>query len=191
MLTLPTTTIQIDIEVYRAIETHRTSFDQTPNDILRELVDIGSPVDIQTDEAGESPAQAQGEPIHRIVRNRRTGVYGFDLMGKHFEEMSLREAYKRCLMELATMDGQFLEKLAERRTRARRIVARDPRDLYLRTPKLAEKFADRLIGPWWFDVNLSQEQVENRVEIACDVAGLQFGEDLKLEFPEPIEVGAP
>lgn len=184
MLTPPTTTIQIDIEVYRAIETHRTTFDQTPNDILKDLLDIGAP---EAPTGRATAPEPGGELIRRVVRNRRTGIYSFDLMGEHFEETSLREAYKRCLLELAKLDERFLEKLAERRTRSRRIVARVPRDLYLRTPGLAEKFADRLTGPWWFDVNLSQPQVEARIAIACDVAGLSYGGDLKLEFPEPVE----
>jgi hypothetical protein len=184
MVTLPTTNIAIDLEVHRAIEACRASFDQAPNDILREVFDlpknIATPQKIDGGESGESSAPL----TRRIVRTRRTGTYGFTLLGAKFQDESLQASYKRCLLEFSKRDSRFLDRLSDKRTRSRRLVARDPQSLFLKTPTLAKKFAAPLTGPWWFDVNLSQPQVETRIEMACEVAGLQFGGDLTLDFPE-------
>ena len=89
-----------------------------------------------------------------------------------------------CLRKLASLDPHFLVRLAEIQTRARRIVAQNPSDLYLRKPELAEKFAARLTGQWWVDTNLSRQQCESRLQTACKVARLNFGSDLVLDLPE-------
>lgn len=34
-------TIEIDFDIHKAIETHRTSFEETPNDVLRRILQLG------------------------------------------------------------------------------------------------------------------------------------------------------
>ena len=165
-----TTTIDIDIEVYRAIETRRKSFGQSPNDILRETFGLSASV---------QPAQTPAP----LRPTRRTGAFVFVLQGERFAAGSLKEAYIDCLRELSVRDPEFLDRLSHRRTRTRRVVARHGGDLYLRSPQLAGKFAVPLVDGWWVDTNLSRVKCEQRLRIACDVAGLVFGEDLTLEFP--------
>ena len=165
-----TTEIVIDIDVHQAIECRRTSFDQTPNDILREILAI----------PGSKPETLQPLPVSR----RRTGRFAFILHGEQVEEQSLKAAYLRCLQMLADLDASFLERLSTERTRARRLVAREPKDLYLNSPRLAEKFAVRLADVWWVDTNLSRQQVEKNLQIACGVADIGFGADLRLLFPD-------
>lgn len=164
---MDTTTIKIDIDVYRAIEARRTTFSQSHNAILREIFTLP-------------------ETLQRVSDppKRRTGTYGFIMLGERVEEGSLKAAYLACLLKMAELDPQFLERLSEKTTKARRIVAREPRELYLRKPELSEKYASRLTGHWWVDTNLSQQQCELRIKIACEVAGLQFGNDLELIFPK-------
>ena len=166
-----TTTIAIDIDVHRAIEARRTDFGQSHNEILREVFGITNG---QPEPAG-SPAP--------IPRTRRTGEYAFSLHGKRVEARSLKDAYLGCLRALAELKPGFLEKLGTRSTRARRIVAREPKDLFLKKPELAAKFATQLCGDWWADTNLSRQQCEHRLRLACDVAQITFGQDLVMEFP--------
>ena len=171
---LVTKTIEIDIEVHRAIESRRQSFAQSENDILREVFGI-------LPEPRQPPS-----PPKRPRRHRRgiSGRYAFVLLGERVEEDGLKAAYMSCLRKLATRDPQLLERLSEKATKARRIVARRPEDLYLKTPKLAEKHAEQLLAQWWVDTNLSQPQCESRLEAACDVAGITFGSDLVLDFAD-------
>ena len=171
MPTPHTRAIEIDLQVHRAIEARRTAFTQTENDILREVFNIP--------EFSPSPL-----PSNPAESPRRTGRYAFELLGERVEERSLKAAYMNCLRRLANLEPQILERLAGKPTRARRIVARKATDLYLRKPELAEKFAARLTDQWWVDTNLSRQQCENRLRTACEVAGLKFGSDLVLDFPD-------
>lgn len=171
MQTSQTTTIEIDIDVHRAIEARRTDFGQSRNDILREVFGMRSGLT----EPAEAPAS--------IARTRRTGQYAFTLHGKRTEAGSLKEAYLGCLRALAQLQPAFLEKLGTRSTRARRVVAREPKALFLKKPELAEKFAAPLCPDWWADTNLSRPQCEHRLNLACDVAQIAYGQDLVVEFP--------
>jgi len=170
---LVTKTIKIDIDVHRAIESRRQSFAQSENDILREVFGILP-----------EPLQPLSPPKRPRHRRDLSGQYAFVLLGERVEEDNLKAAYMSCLRELATLDPQLLERLSEKATKARRIVARRPEALYLKTPKLAEKHAEQLMAQWWVDTNLSQRQCESRLEAACEVAGITFGSDLVLEFAD-------
>ena len=89
-----------------------------------------------------------------------------------------------CLRRLAELDPQILERLFEKPTKARRIVARRPEDLYLKTPRLAKEHAARLTDQWWVDTNLSRPQCVQRLKTACEVAGIEIGNELVLDFPD-------
>ena len=93
-------------------------------------------------------------------------------------------AYKGCLLKLADLDPNLFERLSYKSTKARRIIARSPTDLYIKTPDLTEKFAKRLTSSWWIDTNLSQLQCKQRLQTACEVIDIQFGKDLVLFFPD-------
>ena len=167
-----TTKIAIDLDVHRAIENRRTSFDQSPNEILRNLFDLPP----------SSPTVMPSDP-----KPRRTGAYAFVLLGNRVEAGSLKQAYTTCLRKLGEVDSRFFDRLSRVTTRSRRIIARKPADLYLKKPELAQKHAARLTGPWWVDTNLSRAQCERRLRMACEIAGVRFGGDdgdLILEFPD-------
>lgn len=172
---LVTKTIKIDIEVHRAIESRRQSFAQSENDILREVFGIPT-------ERPQPPS-----PPKRLRRRHRRGItgrYAFVLLGERIEEDSLNAAYMSCLRQLAEFDPQIFERLSEKPTKARRIAARRPEDLYLKTPELAKKFAVQLTDQWWVDTNLSRLQCVQRLKTACEVAGIEFESDLVLDFPD-------
>lgn len=176
MNALPTTAIDIDIEVHKVIEANRKSFEDTQNDILRRLL-LGS----SANGAPTAPPQLGGATTVR--HERSTGSYGFVLNGKKMSFNNMKAAYKNCLLELASVDGTFLTSLSKEETPARRLVARDRKALYKKTPHLADEFAEELVDGWWLDTNLSQQQVESRLQIACKVANIVFGSDLELNFP--------
>ena len=167
-----TTSIPIDIDVYRAIEAHRKTFSQSQNDILREVFRLPEITFDTTEPLPPDPP-----------KGRRTGTYVFTIRDERVEQNSLKAAYVSCILKLTELDSGFLEKLSAKTTKSRRIVAKDPRNLYLNNPSLHKKYALRLIDQWWIDTNLSRPQCEQRLEVACGIVGLQFGVDLKLDFP--------
>ena len=172
-----TTHIAIDLDVHQAIEQRRSDFDQTPNDILRTVFGLHPHPAV--------PEPRPSGPTRPTGNSRRTGRYAFTLLGKRVEAGSQKEAYLLCIAQFADLDADFLPRLSKRATRARRLVARNPEDLYVKNPTLREKHATplRVNGePWWVDTNLSRSACEKRIETMCEVAGLQFGKDLVLEF---------
>ena len=157
--------IEIDIDVHRAIEAKRTNFGQSHNDILREAFNLSNKKTV-TNSSG-----------------RRTGTYAYELLGERVEEGSLRDAYVGILRKFAEREPMFLERLSQQQTKSRRIVARDEKGLYLKTPKLSRKHARYLTNGWWVDLNLSRSQCEQRLRVVCEIVGLEFGRDLVLNFP--------
>jgi len=154
------TKVAIDLDVHIAIETRRTDLNQSQNAILRDILNL--------------PTRRTAAPAH-APRGRRTGSWTFTLLGEDFTEDSLKEAYRVCLCKIAERDSGFLERLAQVPSKSRRIIARNPEDIYRANPRLAAKYAQRLDGTWWYDSNLSRLQMAQRLRTACTVAGLTFG----------------
>ena len=172
-----TTQIAIDLDVHQAIEQRRSDFDQTPNDILRTVFGLPPHRAVQTP---RDPG-----PTRRQSNGRRTGRCAFTLFGKRVESGSRKDAHLACIEQLADLDDSFLPRLAQRATQARRLIARNPQDLYIRSPELYRDHAAPLAvngETWWIDTSLSGPACEKRIETMCEVAGLQFGKDLVLEF---------
>ena len=72
------------------------------------------------------------------------------------------------------------ERFSHERARSRKFVAHNPAELYDSAPHLAQDHARLLKGDWYFDTNLSMEQVSKRVRVAARIAGLAYGRDAKL-----------
>ena len=169
-----TTPIKIDIDVHRAIEARRVTFDQSHNDILRMVFGLSK--------AAPGPSKPM-DPAPSTTR--RTGKFPYILLGEETEGASLKEVYMGCLQKLAARDSRFLKRLSKKATRGRRIVARTPEALYISTPELSRKnLHSRLTDEWWVDTNLSRPMYARRLEIACEVAGLRYGVDLVLDFAD-------
>jgi hypothetical protein len=162
--------IGIDLDVNRAIESNRRSFAETENDILRRLL---------LRDAEATPLPSIGPDIESQVtraRGRWTVVRGANRRAAQ----NLKEAYRTALLVLHEEFPDFLEKFADEQARSRRFIAKSPADLYLRSPALARSHAKPLADGWFFDTNLSTDQVSRRVRIAARLCGLRYGKDLML-----------
>lgn len=152
-------TIEIDIDVHRAIENARTSFDQTPNEILRWLLAID-----------RRPTEAAHRP--RLRAPRSSGAYSVDIDGQPIEANSLKELLRRTILYLDKRRPGFIAALARRSTpRGRRIVAKAPAALYPEAPHLAE-LAERLDATWWFDTNVSRQQAQSYLRVFAEMEHL-------------------
>ncbi len=77
----------------------------------------------------------------------------------------------------------FLERFATlpKHGRTRRYLAQSGDDLYPGRPDLVRAFSYELQPGWWLGINLSRKAVERIAEMACEVAGLRYGVDLKVK----------
>jgi hypothetical protein len=164
--------VGIDVDVNRAIEQSRVSFAESENDILRRLL-LG--------EVRRTPASAV-KTSHRNSEDpvRARGLWSVELNGERFPAPNMKEAYRTLLLKLDEQSPQFIDRFAGERSRSRRFVARKPSDLYDSSPHLAGEYAQLLKDDWYFDTNLSTEQVATRARIAARVAGLTYGREIKL-----------
>lgn len=165
--------IGIDVDVHRAIEQARLAFSESENEILRRLL-LGS----AHRPANQSPRRPARVSDDAAIRSR--GLWTAEVGGERVSAANMKDAYRQLLLKLHESSPTFLERFALERSRSRRFVAHKPSDLYDSAPHLAEEYGQRLIDDWFFDTNLSTEQVAARARVAARVAGLSYGRDVKL-----------
>ncbi len=82
----------------------------------------------------------------------------------------------------ASMDPDFCRQYSEKyHGRDRKYVAQTKEELYPGKPGRQE--AQPLPGGWWLGTHSGSEQKLQRIKEACQLAGLEFGRDLKVEMP--------
>jgi len=164
--------IGIDIDVHRAIERGRRSLDESENDILRRLLLSARSPAIRRG-SGRSARVPRAEP-------RRRGLWTVEIHGRKRPAANLKHAYRELLCVMAAAYPHFLEAFAEEKARGRRFLARSPGALYERSPHLARDHAELLTEGWYFDSNLSAEQVGRRARIAARLCGLHYGSEVRI-----------
>lgn len=109
---------------------------------------------------------------------------GFDLFGEFYAENSARDSMIHILNLLAEKDPTFLSRYASlpKHGRTRRYLAQNREDLNPSRPDLAlsDEYSRELRPGWWVDVNLSKISIEKVVKMACQIASIKYGRDLKL-----------
>lgn len=152
--------IAIDLEVFKALEARRQSFEEPHNTILRRVLGI----------EGTPPIN---RPPDRERVLRASGTYEVSVLGETIRAKSLREALSAGLLKIEAAKPGFLEALTKRpTTRGRRIVARRPEEIYPNKPQL-EQHAARLNADWYFDTNISRRACERYLALAALVANVE------------------
>nr|WP_294847290.1 hypothetical protein [uncultured Sphingomonas sp.] len=167
-------TIGIDVDVHRIIEQARQSFAETENDILRRLLNAKGVA--REPESGIAPAPRIALP----TASRTRGLWCVRIGDGRIPAANLKDAYRALLLQLSAMSDDFLPAFANEKARSRRFIARRPEELYLSSPHLAKAYAAPLTNGWYFDSNLSGEQVASRARVAARIAGLRYGQDVSI-----------
>jgi predicted type IV restriction endonuclease len=107
---------------------------------------------------------------------------GFALDGQRYNEGSAIDTLMRVFEVLSARDPNFLERYAAlpKHGRKRRYLSRKKLELYPGRPDLCEEYSVSRFGGWWIGTNYSRSTIRHAIELACQVARLQFGTDLKL-----------
>ena len=150
--------IEIDLDVHRAIEGGRESFGEDENAILRRLLRI------------DPRLTALGEPTPR--QERSSGAYSIFLGGEAIEANSLKKLLQRAILKGEKMRPGLVELLAKTPTpRGRFLVARAPGGIYPKSPQLAI-YAQKLSDGWWYDTNVSKDQVQTHLKTLARLLAL-------------------
>ena len=106
------------------------------------------------------------------------------LLGEEREARNAREAHVAIFTALAKRDAAFLASVAPKlRGRKNRQVARNRHDLSQTESML--KTAAQLPNGWWLLTHMSNSQKVKSLKIACEVAGLRFGDRSGLSIDLP------
>ena len=151
-------TIEIDLDVNRAIETGRVSFEESHNSILRRLLGIEPGLAVAARPKVRSP--------------RSSGAYSTMVANRPVEANSLKELLRRVILVCAEGRPGFLDGLAQASTRrGRHIIAPSPEGVYPQSPQLVG-FAERLNADWWVDTNIGKDQVSAYFKVIAKLARL-------------------
>ena len=113
----------------------------------------------------------------QLVRAR---IVGFVLGEEHVESGTAIGTLAELLTRFERDVPEFMERFAVKTiSRNRKLVARNPTDLYQKS-HLVGKHSKDLRNGWWLGTNLSKAQVRGHIETACGVAEVSFGSQLKL-----------
>jgi hypothetical protein len=108
--------------------------------------------------------------------------FAYQLDGESHAASDATGAMLNILADLAQYDDDFFPKLAAKvRGRTRNHVARSRSEVYPGRPDLARYV--KQIGPGWFiGCNIANREKEKILRAACEVMGLAFGRDLKIDL---------
>jgi hypothetical protein len=168
--------IAIDVDVHRIIEASRKSFGESKNDILRRLLLPDRP---KTRRSLIRTRSRRRSPMRGTV-NRARGLWSVEVNGERVAATNMKDAYRLLLLQLEDFAPGFLERFSVEGNGRRRFVARSAAALYASSPHLARDHARHLTDDWFFDTNLSTEQVARRARVAARVAGLAYGRNVRL-----------
>ncbi len=111
-----------------------------------------------------------------------TEFSGFAFSGQRYTERSAIDTLMRVFEVLSSRDQTFLERYAAlpKHGRKRRYLSRDKYGLYPNRRDLCDEHSVNKFGGWWIGTNYNRSTIRHAIEIACQVANLRFGTDLKL-----------
>lgn len=127
--------------------------------------------------APPSPPAAGGDG-----KRRRARGISYELLGEHRTAAMANDALVDILRVLENLESGFLERLAPLAAgRTRNHIARTRALVYPRRPDLARS-ARELVPGWFVGTNISNDEKRDLLQQACEVLGLVFGRDLKINL---------
>jgi len=148
----------------------RQSERESLDEVLRRVLPAANPPVISAKRAMAATPSTNG------------GTVAYKLDGETHAASDATEAMINILSDLAQYDDDFFPKLAEKvRGRTRNHVARSRLEVYPGRPDLARYVKE--IGPGWFiGCNIANREKNKILRAACDVMGLDFDRDLKVNL---------
>ena len=103
-----------------------------------------------------------------------------------FSVDTLADVLVSVLRTIQEIDDGFLLRLSREFGRVRPILARDPKELYPGRSDLSH-YSRQIADGWHVGTNYSKRDVTRILGRICEIAGLNFGEDLRGPFIDDIK----
>ncbi len=163
--------ISVAPDVLTRLMTLRLSETESLDEVLRRiLADARNPI----------PTTAAQVPIATSSAGPASVAYQFD--GETLAASDATEAMINILRDLAQYDDDFFSKLAAKvQGRTRNHIARSRSEVYPRRPDLA-RYVKEVCPGWFIGCNIANREKEKILRAACEVMGLTFDQDLKIDL---------
>jgi hypothetical protein len=129
----------------------------------------------------QAKAAVRAAPTPVARHPRQSGKYLVDVKGTTTVCHSLHEALAVGLRALEAQRPGSLERLSQVKPRTKRIVAREPSDLF-DDQDLVENYARELMPGWWYGANNSAAETRSWLQRGCELAQLTWGKDFTVDF---------
>lgn len=98
-----------------------------------------------------------------------------EILGQRVSGVTLPDLFARCVDLIHELDPPAIERLAGKKTHARRYVARRREDVHLKSHHLETMETE---SGWWISANVSEQQVTTALRLLASAANLTFGKDV-------------
>lgn len=161
---------------------------QDVTDFLRRLRPEGDPRQQRSNEDSEAVAtksSAELKPAHTTEQlPTPSGGLRYWLLGEERPAKNAKEAYVKIFVALAERDPGFLTRVAPKlRGRKNHGLAKAKQELSANESMASS--AAQLPGNWWLLTKQSNRQKIQSLKIACEVAGIRFGDQTGLDISLP------
>jgi hypothetical protein len=97
-----------------------------------------------------------------------------EILGQRVSGATLPDLFARSVDVIHELEPSAIERLAGKKTHARRYVARRREDIHLKSPHLETMETG---SGWWISANVSEQQVTTAMRLLANAANLKFGKD--------------
>ena len=139
------------------------------NDTFKQIATIDFATEEVTNVEGRVPLAIVETP----KASRKRGEYELVAFGREVKAYSLKDLLAEGLKALEEHKPGTLESLSKVKPGTKRIVARNPADLF-DSEGLSEKYSAKLSEIWWYGTNNSAQETEAWLKRACDCAGVEW-----------------
>jgi len=163
--------ISVTSDVLTRLITLRLSESESLDEVLRRVL-AGATKPLPRPRAQVSTAALSASPV---------GI-AYQLDGERHAASDATEAMINILRDLAQYDDDFFPKLAAKvRGRTRNHVARSRSEVYPGRPDLV-RYVKEVRPGWFIGCNIANREKKKILRAACDVMGLAFDRDLKIDL---------
>jgi hypothetical protein len=140
-----------------------------------------SPIKVPLSKPEPTPIQKSEPHLPPVTPSQNIG---FSIDGKWHPARNAKDVLVNVFLSLDKRDPNFLERFAAlpRHGSRRRYLSRTTEELYPGRLDLVRSHSFELKPGWWLGINISKKQVDKIIDMACGVAGIKYGTELRVNL---------
>lgn len=172
-----------DSAEYREVMLALFALAQLPIWKISELADLAGEddPDFAADTPEQPPEPASASITIKAAPKTATGQYKAQYLGEELRSDILWDLFKQIVELSEDLDPEFVKELSTRILRSRRAVSKTRDGVHLRSKHLIVE-TQQTRGGYWISKNIGKDDLRRQCELLCNVAGLKFAYDLKLDL---------